>query len=85
MMAPSIITSNYDGQNATGYRCVTGAMQGERWLMRRRWNCPSATVIGYTVQAMGHEWLTAAEGFWDETTKNIQVFFNAHPLGTPTG
>jgi hypothetical protein len=32
---------------------------------------------------MGHEWLTAAEGFWDETTQNILTFFNARSIGDP--
>jgi poly(3-hydroxybutyrate) depolymerase len=42
-IAPSTVTPNYLGQNATGYR----------------WDCPHATILGYTVQTMGHWWLTA--------------------------
>jgi poly(3-hydroxybutyrate) depolymerase len=42
-VAPSVMTTNYLSQNTTSYR----------------WNCARATIIGYTVQTMGHWWLTA--------------------------
>jgi poly(3-hydroxybutyrate) depolymerase len=68
LMAPSTVTTKYAGKNATSYR----------------WDCPKATVIGYTAQSMGHFWLTKEGGYWDMTPVNIVNFFNAHPLGQPT-
>jgi poly(3-hydroxybutyrate) depolymerase len=66
LMAPSNVTTNYAGRNASLYQ----------------WDCPMGTVMGYTVQSMGHFWLTTGGGYWDETPVNIN-FFDAHPLGQP--
>jgi hypothetical protein len=41
--------------------------------------------MAYTVQTMAHFWLSAAGGYWDETTVNIVPFFEARPLGFPRG
>jgi hypothetical protein len=67
-MAPSVVTTNYLGQNATSYR----------------WDCPRATIMGYTVQTMAHFWLTKGGGYWDETPSNIVAFFNTRYLGKAT-
>jgi hypothetical protein len=48
---------------------------------RYRWDCPQATIIGFTVQTMGHWWLTAGGGYWDVSTVSILPFFTARPLG----
>jgi hypothetical protein len=69
MMAPSVITSNYLGLNVT----------------MDRWNCPRATIVGYTAQTMAHFWLTKGGGYWDVTPVNVIAFFNARPQGRPTG
>jgi poly(3-hydroxybutyrate) depolymerase len=86
-MSASVVTKNYNGTltisvvniwrltpNPSGFNATS-----------YRWNCPKATVIGYTVQTMGHFWLTKAGGYWDETPVNIVNFFNSRPQGQPTG
>jgi poly(3-hydroxybutyrate) depolymerase len=63
-MAPTTITTNYLGQNATAYE----------------WDCPQATIIGFTVQTMAHFWLTKSQGYWDVTPINIMTFFDTRTL-----
>jgi hypothetical protein len=65
-IAPTRLIEEYHGRNAT----------------RAEWDCPKGQVVGITPWFMGHWWLTAVIGWWDETPLDIIPFLEKFQLNT---